>query len=247
MSYTGNKWTSDEISKAVELFKKGKDYASISDKLDGRTAFAVQCKLEYYVYDKINSNTSYETLAKDFKRSESDLKKMYESQQNRNPQKTNTNSYSSNSVNTSSITASAINFTPSPNNTYGIINRVLTPYIEYHSNLEKLEKLKRGEIDPEEDTTTDSTSQDGTSDSLSTSNFEPGEFFVHPNAESIKINYGPKAVKLNSPAELLLKSIFAQANTPNLKVTSTLRTYDDQARVNKQNSRIFSNIYLYIY
>jgi hypothetical protein len=103
--------------------------------------------------------------------------------------------------------------------------------------MEKLEKLKRGEIDPEEDTTTDSTSQDGTSDSLSTSNFEPGEFFVHPNAESIKINYGPKAVKLNSPAELLLKSIFAQANTPNLKVTSTLRTYDDQARVNKQNSR----------
>ena len=52
--------------------------------------------------------------------------------------------------------------------------------------MEKLEKLKRGEIDPEEDTTTDSTSQDGTSDSLSTSNFEPGEFFVHPNAESIK-------------------------------------------------------------
>ena len=103
--------------------------------------------------------------------------------------------------------------------------------------MEKLEKLKRGEIDPEEDTTTDSTSQDGTSDSLSTSNFEPGEFFVHPNAESIKINYGLKAVKLNAPAELLLKSIFAQANTPNLKVTSTLRTYDDQARVNKQNSR----------
>ena len=141
MSYTGNKWTSDEISKAVELFKKGKDYASISEKLDGRTAFAVQCKLEYYVYDKINSNTSYETLAKDFKRSESDLKKMYESQQNRNPGKTN----SSNIVNASSITASAINFTPSPNNTYGIINRVLTPYIEYHSNLEKLEKLNKSE------------------------------------------------------------------------------------------------------
>ena len=141
MSYTGNKWTSDEISKAVELFKKGKDYASISEKLDGRTAFAVQCKLEYYVYDKINSNTSYETLAKDFKRSESDLKKMYESQQNRNPGKTN----SSNIVNASSITASAINFSPSPNNTYGIINRVLTPYIEYHSNLEKLEKLNKSE------------------------------------------------------------------------------------------------------
>jgi hypothetical protein len=143
MSYTGNKWTSDEISKAVELFKKGKDYSSISEKLDGRTAFAVQCKLEYYVYDKINSNTSYENLAKDFKRSESELKKMYESQHTRNAGKTNI----SNSGNTTnSIPVSSINFTPSPNNTYGIINRVLTPYIEYHSNLEKLEKLSKSEI-----------------------------------------------------------------------------------------------------
>ena len=143
MSYTGNKWTSDEISKAVELFKKGKDYSSISEKLDGRTAFAVQCKLEYYVYDKINSNTSYENLAKDFKRSESELKKMYESQHTRNAGKTN-NSNSGNTIN--SIPVSSINFTPSPNNTYGIINRVLTPYIEYHSNLEKLEKLSKSEI-----------------------------------------------------------------------------------------------------
>jgi hypothetical protein len=109
--------------------------------------------------------------------------------------------------------------------------------IIFNTALDKLERFRRGEIDPEEMTASDSTSQDGTSDSLSTSNFEPGEFFVHPNAESIKINYGPNAIKLNSPAELLLKSIFAQANTPNLKVTSTLRTYDDQARVNKQNSR----------
>lgn len=143
MSYTGNKWTSDEISKAVELFKKGKDYSSISEKLDGRTAFAVQCKLEYYVYDKINSNTSYDNLAKDLKRSESDLKKMYESQQNRNPGKTNSNTGSvGNSITSSS---SNVIFTPSPNNTYGIINRVLTPYIEYHSNLEKLEKLSKSE------------------------------------------------------------------------------------------------------
>ena len=109
--------------------------------------------------------------------------------------------------------------------------------IIFNTALDKLERFRRGEIDPEGMTVSDTTSQDGDYDSSSTTSFEPGEFFVHPNAESIKINYGPKAVKLNSPAELLLKSIFAQANTPNLKVTSTLRTYDDQARVNKQNSR----------
>jgi hypothetical protein len=109
--------------------------------------------------------------------------------------------------------------------------------IIFNTALDKLERFRRGEIDPEGMTVSDTTSQDGDYDSSSTTSFEPGEFFVHPNAESIKINYGPTAIKLNSPAELLLKSIFAQANTPNLKVTSTLRTYDDQARVNKQNSR----------
>jgi hypothetical protein len=109
--------------------------------------------------------------------------------------------------------------------------------IIFSTALDKLEKFRRGEIDPEDMTTSDSTSDSSEYDSSSVSSFEPGEFFVHPNAESIKINYGTNAIKLNPPAELLLKSIFAQANTPNLKVTSTLRTYDDQARVNKQNSR----------
>ncbi len=140
MSYTAKKWTSDETSKALELFKKGEDYSKISEKLEGRTAFAVQCKMEYYVYEKINSDTSYKTLAKELKKTEAELQTMYESQKKRNIGKTTVTASQSNITPVSSMT-----FTPSPNNTYGIINRVLTPYIEYHSNLEKLDKLAKNE------------------------------------------------------------------------------------------------------
>lgn len=143
MSYTAKKWTSDETSKALDLFKKGEDYSKISEKLDGRTAFAVQCKMEYYVYEKINSDTSYKTLAKELKKTESELQTMYESQKKRNIGKTTVTSSQSNITPVSSMM-----FTPSPNNTYGIINRVLTPYIEYHSNLEKLEKLRTSDAIP---------------------------------------------------------------------------------------------------
>jgi hypothetical protein len=140
MSYTAKKWTSDETSKALELFKRGEDYSKISEKLDGRTAFAVQCKMEYYVYEKINSDTSYKTLAKELKKTESELQTMYESQKKRNIGKTTVTASQSNITPVSSMT-----FIPSPNNTYGIVNRVLTPYIEYHSNLEKLDKLNKSE------------------------------------------------------------------------------------------------------
>jgi hypothetical protein len=140
MSYTAKKWTSDETSTALELFKKGEDYSKISEKLDGRTAFAVQCKMEYYVYEKINSDTSYKTLAKELKKTESELQTMYESQKKRNIGKTTVTASQPNITPVSSMM-----FTPSPNNTYGIVNRVLTPYIEYHSNLEKLDKLAKSE------------------------------------------------------------------------------------------------------
>lgn len=101
--------------------------------------------------------------------------------------------------------------------------------------MEKFEKLKSGVDSPDDSETETSGEMEDTT--TTSSSFEPGEFFTHPNAETMKINYGPSAIKLNAPAELLLKSIFAEANTPNLKVTSTLRTYNDQARVNSQNSR----------
>jgi hypothetical protein len=65
-----------------------------------------------------------------------------------------------------------------------------------------------------------------------------GEFFKHPNADSITLKSYPTAVPLNANAEKLLKSIFAEAGTPNLTYTSTLRTYEDQARANSQNRRV---------
>jgi hypothetical protein len=111
--------------------------------------------------------------------------------------------------------------------------------IIFSTAMDRLGKFQRGELSPDDstDTSTETPSSSEETSSSDTTNIEPGEFFVHPKAESFSINYGPMAIKLNNPAELLLKSIFAEANTPNLKVTSTLRTYEDQARVNKQNSR----------
>lgn len=88
-----------------------------------------------------------------------------------------------------------------------------------------------------------SDSSSSSSDSSSITVSEPGEYFKHPDADTIKLNYGSFAIPLNSHAEKLLKSIFAEAGTTDLKITSTLRTYEDQARVNSQNSR--ANILLW--
>ena len=74
-------------------------------------------------------------------------------------------------------------------------------------------------------------------DSL-TKSTKADKYFIHPDFEKIKINYNTNAIKLNDDAEKLLKSIFAEAGTPNLTVSSTLRTYEDQARVNSQNRRV---------
>lgn len=136
MSHTAKRWSSEEIDKAVELFKKGKDYTYISSKLEDRSAFAVQCKMEYYVYEKINSGLPYKTLCSELKRTEEELKKMVESQLKRNPVKKNS---------TKVTQSETINFQPSPNNMYGIINRIMTPYIEYYENMERLEKLSEND------------------------------------------------------------------------------------------------------
>jgi hypothetical protein len=138
MSYTAKKWTPEEVTKAVGFFKKGKDYKYISDKIDGRSPFAIQCKLESYVLEKINSGMTYANLAKDFNKSEAELKKMYESQFNRNASKNG-------GATTTIATSSSPSFTASPNSAYGMINRIMTPFIEYHENLEKLLKLKENE------------------------------------------------------------------------------------------------------
>ena len=153
MSYTAKKWTPEEVEIAVGLYKKGKDYKYISGKVDGRSPFAIQCKLETYVLDKINNGSTYKSLAKDLNKPEEDLKTMYESQIKRNSSKNqmggstnmtnSSNSYNSSNMSNSSNTSNmSNNFFASPNTAYGLINRIMTPFIEYNENLEKLEKLK---------------------------------------------------------------------------------------------------------
>ena len=132
-NYTAKKWTPEEVNKAVELFKKGKDYKYISDKIDGRSAFAIQCKLESYVYEKINNDTSYKSLAKELGKTEDELKKMFESQLKRNQERNG-------GVKTTPSQLPV--YQASPNTAYGLVNRIMTPFIEYHINLEKLESLK---------------------------------------------------------------------------------------------------------
>jgi hypothetical protein len=139
-NYTAKKWTPEEVNKAVELFKKGKDYKYISEKVEGRSAFAIQCKLESYIYEKINNDMTYKSLAKELGKTEEELKKMFESQMKRNQEKNGGASKSTNSP-TSSHTQYT-QYQASPNTAYGLVNRILTPYIEYHMNLEKLESLK---------------------------------------------------------------------------------------------------------
>ncbi len=140
-NYTAKKWTTEEVNKAVELFKKGKDYKYISEKVEGRSAFAIQCKLESYIYEKINNDMSYKSLAKELGKTEDEVKKMFESQMKRNQEKNGGASKSTVSQSTTSFTQHT-QYQASPNTAYGLVNRILTPYIEYHSNLEKLESLK---------------------------------------------------------------------------------------------------------
>lgn len=64
-----------------------------------------------------------------------------------------------------------------------------------------------------------------------------GGYFSHPNANAVSVSYGPNAVALNTNAEHLLRSILAEAGLSSGYVSSTLRTYADQARINyEQNS-----------
>jgi hypothetical protein len=141
MSYTAKKWTPEEVETAIGLYKKGKDYKYISGKVDGRSPFAIQCKLETYVLDKINNGSSYKSLAKDLNKSEEDLKTMYESQIKRNSSKNQMGGGSAMSAMSTNMSTTN-NFFAAPNTAFGLINRIMTPFIEYNENLEKLEKLK---------------------------------------------------------------------------------------------------------
>ena len=85
MSYQAKKWTSEELDTLLELVKKGKDYKHISTKLSPRSEFAVKCKFESYVFEKIsNKKSTTKELAKELKLSEEEINEAYQSQFKRN-------------------------------------------------------------------------------------------------------------------------------------------------------------------
>lgn len=141
MSYQGKKWTEEELSTLLDLIKKGKDYKYISTKIT-RSEFAVKCKFEYYIFEKIsNKKSTTKELAKELKLTEEEITDAYQSQFKRN--------MSQNGGNKTDTTMTNMNTSTNTNilqlgsvNSYSIINRILTPYIEYHSNLKKLEEIK---------------------------------------------------------------------------------------------------------
>jgi len=62
------------------------------------------------------------------------------------------------------------------------------------------------------------------------------KYYSHPDWESVKVTYGSHAKKLNATAERLLKSILAKAGMSAGHLSSTLRTYADQARINYEQN-----------
>lgn len=104
--------------------------------------------------------------------------------------------------------------------------------------LELVKQKLKGGSSSQTNTDTTTSGGGGTSSSESSGTIVgAGKYFQHPKADEINIKYGGSAIPLNKDAEKLLKSIFAEAGTTNLSVSSTLRTYEDQARANSQNSR----------
>ena len=146
MSYQGQKWTDEELSTLLDLIKKGKDYKFISTKIT-RSEFAVKCKFESYIFEKISSKkATTKELAKELKLTEEEISDAYQSQFKRNMSQ-NGGTTKNNSVNggVNNQVNSGINILQLGSvNSYSIINRILTPYIEYHENLKKLEEIKDG-------------------------------------------------------------------------------------------------------
>jgi hypothetical protein len=144
MSYQSKKWTEDELSTLLDYIKKGKDYKYISTKIT-RTEFAIRCKFESYIFEKItNKKATIKDLAKELKLTEEEITDSYQSQFKRNMTQnggTMQNNNNNNKINNEVNIGQNI-FQLGSVNSYSIINRILTPYIEYHSNLKKLEDIK---------------------------------------------------------------------------------------------------------
>ena len=141
MSYQAKKWTEEELSTLLDYIKKGKDYKYISTKIT-RTEFAVKCKFESYIFEKIsNKKSTQKELAKELKLAEEEINEAYQSQFKRNMSKNSQSNQSNQSNQVNGGTNHNI-FQLGSVNSYSIINRIISPYIEYHQNLKQLEELK---------------------------------------------------------------------------------------------------------
>ena len=78
MSYQAKKWTEEELSTLLDYIKKGKDYKYISTKIT-RTEYAVKCKFESYIFEKIsNKKSTQKELAKELKLAEEEINEAYQ-------------------------------------------------------------------------------------------------------------------------------------------------------------------------
>ncbi len=92
-------------------------------------------------------------------------------------------------------------------------------------------KMPDGRVDPNGTTLRKLNDPVGTASSAR----YPG-IYSHPDADKVRLDYGIQGdgnpvVLLNAKAEHLLKSILASCGMTGAKLTSTLRTYHDQARI----------------
>jgi hypothetical protein len=142
MSYQGKKWSEEELTTLLDYIKKGKDHKYISTKIT-RSEYAVKCKFESYIYEKIsNKKLTAKELAKELKLTEEEINEAYQSQFKRNMAQNGGQNNSVNSGQNNSVSGVSNIFQFGSVNSYSIINRILTPYIEYHENIKKLDELK---------------------------------------------------------------------------------------------------------
>jgi len=203
MSYQAKKWTSEEIDTLLELIKKGKTYKYISTKIT-RSEFAVKCKFESYVFEKIsNKKLTTKELAKELKLTEEEINDAYESQFKRNMtqqqgqssqgQQQGQSSQGQQQGQSSQGQSSHNNiFQLGSVNSYSILNRILTPYIEYHENLKKLEEIKD---------MVDKKTFKNIKDILGSIDFDTEKFLnqLKKTSETLKIQ--PEPVKSNSSTD----------------------------------------------
>jgi hypothetical protein len=168
MATTFKRWTTLEVDMMIECLKKKKTFEYISTRIE-RSTYAIKCKFETYVFDKVNSGVSYEDLTKEFGLSESKLKEFYQIQLQRHneknkkdivetkpnkPTKTikkdsnkseNKSKQTKNSDQLKNFDQSILNI---PNITQNILsnninqfNMILDPYITFYENIERLKKI----------------------------------------------------------------------------------------------------------